>query len=114
MCVHVQSNYYRSSLTINHSHNGNTISSNLSHLPRALLPTAPHPQPHLHYPPSLPSPSSQENIKSEIALLLYLLLLSTAHLIGVQQPRNTLFPNTLGGLGPLGRNEMAAINQPVN
>lgn len=64
--------------------------------------------------PTPPSPSSQENIKSDIALLLYLLLLSTAHLIGVQQPRNTLFSNTFGGLGLLGRNEMAAINQAVN
>lgn len=108
MCVHVQSNYYRSSLTINHSHNGNTISSNLSHLPRALLPTAP--ALHLHK----STISLAGNIKSEIALLLYLLLLSMAHLIGVQQPRNTLFSNTLGGLGPLGRNEMAAINQAVN
>lgn len=63
------------------------------------------PTPHTHTITFLtvapPSPSSQENIKSEIVLLLCLLLLSMAHLIGVQQPRNTCFSNTFGGLGPL-------------
>lgn len=105
MCVHVRSNYYRSSLTINHSHNGNTIYSNLSHLPCALLPSAPTPTPPVYH---------LLHRETSKVRLLYLLLLSMARLIGVQQRRNTLFSKTLGGLGPLGRNEMAAINQAVN